>query len=48
MTGDARKPKKAYRPPRVRSERILVNNLFASEGQGCEPNCDVAPPEPDA
>jgi hypothetical protein len=44
MTDEKRKRKRPYRPPAIRSEKILVANLFASTGQGCEPNCDGPPP----
>jgi hypothetical protein len=35
---DAQKKKKPYRPPQVRSEKILVANLFGTgSGQGIGP-----------
>ncbi len=44
---ETRKQRRPYRPPVIRSEKILVANLFASTdpGQGCGPNC-VAPDDP--
>jgi hypothetical protein len=48
MVTEPKKPKKPYRKPVVRSEKILVVNFFSTGGQGCEPFCDVAPPMPDA
>ncbi|WP_158501635.1 hypothetical protein [Vitiosangium sp. GDMCC 1.1324] len=46
MTNESRKRKRPYRPPAIRSEKILVANLFASKGQECEPNCDFKAPDP--
>jgi len=45
MTNEPRKRKRPYRPPAIRSEKILVANLFASQGQDCEPNCDIRAPD---
>ncbi|WP_160174371.1 hypothetical protein [Archangium violaceum] len=40
-TSESKKQKRPYRRPVIRSERILVANLFASKdpGQGCAPFC---------
>lgn len=46
MTHESTKRKRPYRPPAIRSEKILVANLFASTGQECEPNCDFKGPDP--
>jgi hypothetical protein len=41
---ETKKPKKPYRKPVVRSEKILVLNFFSSGGgQGCEPLCPFDP-----
>ncbi|WPB79187.1 hypothetical protein KYC5002_08505 [Archangium violaceum] len=45
MPDETRKRKRPYRPPAIRSEKILVANLFASTGQECEPNCDFRAPD---
>ncbi len=43
----ASKPKRSYRPPKVRSIKILVPNLFACSPQiGCEIGPPVCPGEP--
>ncbi len=31
--------KKTYRPPRLKSEKILVSNLFATQCTTCTPLC---------
>jgi len=31
--------KKVYRPPQIRSEKILVSNLFATACTVCSPVC---------
>jgi len=33
--------KKVYRPPQVRSEKILVSNLFATQCTVCSPQCPL-------
>jgi hypothetical protein len=48
MVTETKKPKKPYRKPAVRSEKILVVNFFSTGGQGCEPFCDLKGPPPDA
>ena len=48
MVTETKKPKKPYRKPVVRSEKILVVNFFSTGGQGCEPFCDLVGPSPDA
>ena len=34
--------KKVYRPPQIRSEKILVSNLFATICTVCSPACPQA------
>lgn len=41
----APKSKKPYRPPRVRSESVLVPDFFATNPQ-CGPNCEDFSPLP--
>ena len=48
MVAETPKPKKPYRKPVVRSEKILVVNFFSTGGQPCDPFCDALPPGPDA